>query len=118
MTSLGYPKNRVENFSIGKDCFQVTLFILNLELKGERERAQDLQCSFIAEKTKFPIGVSQNALSSTIYVTFFPKTWLHANLGMQFIAYENYRHVENNSQSYFNLFLTLKIIGIFKLFEK
>ena len=61
---------------------------------------------------------NQNALSSKMHITFFPKTWLQANLGIQYIVYQNYQHVENNSQSYFNLFLNLKIIGIFKLFEK
>ena len=116
--SLGYPKNGVENLSAGMDCFRFAPFILGLELKAERERAQDLQGPFIAEKTKFPVGISQNSFSSSLNVTYFPKTWIFANLSTQFIAYENFQHIEGKSQSFFNIYLTIKIIGIFKFFEK
>ncbi len=116
--SLGYPKNGVENFSFGMDCFRFAPFTMSLELKGERERAQDLQGPFLAEKTNFPIGISQNSFSSLLNITFFPKTYLYANLGMQFISYENFQHVEGNVKSFINFFLTLKLIGISKIFER
>ncbi len=113
--SLGYPKHGAENISLGFDCFRFSPFMVSLLGKWERERSQDLQSPFIAEKTEFPIEIAQQSVSADINVTFFPKTFLTASLNLQYIQYSNFEHLEGNNEGFFNLMFNLKATGIFQL---
>jgi len=113
--SLGYPKNGVENLTIGLDVFRFSPFIIRLLAKKEREREQDLKSPFIAEKTSFPMGIPQKSSSILAEVIWFPKTWFHAYVGTEYIQYSNFQHNSGNNNSFLNFYFTVKFIGLFKL---
>jgi hypothetical protein len=113
--SLGYPKNGVENLTIGIDVFRFSPFILRLLVKREREREQDLKSPFIAEKTSFPIGIPQKSSSLRTEVICFPKSWLYAALSTEYIHYKNFHHVSGKNNSFLNFYFTFRFTGFFKL---
>jgi hypothetical protein len=114
--SLGYPLNGVENVRFGFDTFKHYPFMLGFEFTAEQYRVQDLNAPFIAVKTDFPIGIPQKSLSLKLNTTFIPNSFISASLSTEFITYNNYGFIESQKQSFFNIFLTLKMQGIFKLF--
>lgn len=116
--SLGYPKHGAENVSLGMDCFRFSPVMASLQFKWERERSQDLQSPFIAEKTEFPIGIAQQSVSADINITYFPKTYLTASLDMQYIQYSNFGHVDGIEKGFFNIMFKLKATGILRLLDR
>ena len=116
--SLGYPKNGVENISLGIDCFNFSPFIIGLVFKAERERKQDLTSPFIPKKTGFPIGISQSAISSTVIITCFATTYLIADANFEYISYNNFQNINGNDKDFFNFYISLKIVGVFELFNR
>jgi len=116
--SLGYPMNGAENLTFSINYFRLTPFIFSLDLKASRQRKQDLDAAFIAEKTKFPIGTASKSFSSLLHITFFPKTYLIADLSFEYITYQNYENIEMNNKSFFNLLFTLKAFGIIDILNR
>jgi hypothetical protein len=114
--SLGYPRNGTENIKLGFDSFKLFPFMLGLEIMAEQYREQDLNAPYIAVKTEFPIGTPQKSLSFKLNTTFIPNSFISADLSTEFISYDNYAFVESQKQSFFNIYLTLKMQGIFRLF--
>jgi len=115
--SLGYPKNGVENLTIGLDVFRFSPFILRLLVKREREREQDLKSPFIAEKTSFPIGIPQKISSVQAEANWFPKAWFNAVIGIESIKYRNFQHISGKNSSFLNFYFTVRFTGLFKLME-
>jgi hypothetical protein len=113
--SLGYPKNGVENLTLGLDVFRFSPFIINLFVKTEKEREQDLKSPFIAEKTSFPIGIAQRSLSAQVEAVWFPKSWLNASMGIESIRYNNYQHISNKTSSFLNFYFEIRFTGLYKL---
>jgi hypothetical protein len=113
--SLGYPKNGVENLTVGLDVFRFSPFILRLLIKSEQEREQDLKSPFIAEKTSFPIGIPQKSSSLQTEIICFPKSWLYSSLTTEYIHYNNFHHISGKSNSFLNFYFTLRFTGLFKL---
>lgn len=113
--SLGYPRNGSENLKLGFDSFKYYPFMLGFEILAEQYRIQDLNAPFLAVKTNFPIGTPQKSLSFRFNTTYIPNTFISANLSTEFATYDNYGFVKSQKQSFFNIFLTLKMQGIFKL---
>ena len=116
--SLGYPKNGAENVSLGLDCFRFAPVMASFLFKWEREREQDLQAPFIAEKTEFPIRISQQSVSTGINISYFPITYVTASLDLQYIQYSNYGHVDGIDKGFFNIMFRLKATGIFTLLDR
>jgi hypothetical protein len=113
--SLGYPKNGIENLTVGLDVFRFSPFVLRLLVKRERERDQDLKSPFIAEKTSFPIGIPQKISSAQTEAIWFPKTWFNASVGAEYIIYRNFQHISGKNSSFLNFYFTLRFTGLFKL---
>jgi hypothetical protein len=113
---LGYPLDGVENVRLGLDTFKHYPFILGFEFTAEEYRLQDINGPFIAVKTDFPIGTPQKSVSLKFNTTFIPNSLISANLSTEFIIYQNYGFVKSQKQSFFNIFLTFKMQGIFKIF--
>ena len=84
------------------------------EILAERYRVQDLNDPFIAVKTDFPVGTPQKSVSLRFITTFIPNSFVSANLTTEFISFNNYGFVKSQKQSFFNIFLTVKMQGIFK----
>jgi len=116
--SLGYPKHGDENIILGFDYFSLYPFIVSIHGKWERERNQDLQSPFIAEKTEFPIGTPQQCISGDLKITFFPKTFLTAGLDLQYIKYSNFENNEGGQKKFFNLKFNIKATGILELLNR
>lgn len=114
--SLGYPRNGSENLKLGFDSFKFYPFMLGLEILAEQYRVQDLNAPFIAVKTDFPLGIPQKSLGLKFNSTFIPNSFVSANLTTEFVSFDNYGFIKSQKQSFFNIFLTLKMQGIFKLF--
>ena len=114
--SLGYPMNGAENIKLGFDTFKYYPFMLGLEILAEQYRVQDLNAPFIAVKTDFPIGTPQKSLSLRINTTYIPCSNVSATLSPEFVSYNNYGFIKSQKQSFFNIFLSIKMQGIFKLF--
>lgn len=115
--SLGYPKNGVENLTIGLDVFRFSPFIFNFRVKGEREREQNLKSPYIATKSSFPIGIPQSSLSSIVEAIWFPKSLINATISTEYIKYNNFQHISGNSHSLLNINFSLRIMDFFKLME-
>jgi hypothetical protein len=113
--SLGYPKNGVENLTLGLDVFRFSPFIIKLFVKTEKEREQDLKSPFIAEKTSFPIEIAQKSLSAQVEAFWFPKSWLNASMGIESIRFKNYQHISNKTSSFLNFYFTIRFTGLYKL---
>jgi hypothetical protein len=114
--SMGYPLNGVENLKLGFDEFKFFPFMFGFEFKAEQYRRQDLNATFIALKSDFPIGIPQRSMSYKINTNFAPNTFISASLSTEFISYNNYAFVKAQKQSYINILLTLKIQGILNVF--
>lgn len=114
--SLGYPRNGSENLKLGFDSFNFSPFMLGFEIMAEQYRAQDLNAPFIAVKTDFPLGIPEKSLSLKFNTAFIPNSFFSVNLTTEYICYNNYGFIQSQKQSFFNIFLTLKMQGIFKLF--
>lgn len=117
-SSLGYPKNGVENIKLGFDVFSLSPFILGLRLMAQRERSQDLSAAFIGQKSEFPIGISQNILQGALDVTYFPWRYLQAGLSLEYLHADNFNHINGNSKDFFNIYFKLKGVGIFSIMSK
>jgi hypothetical protein len=115
---LGYPKNGDENLTLGMDVFRFAPVMSSLQVKWEREREQDLQGPYIAEKTEFPIGIAQQSMGVDLNITYFPITYMTASLDLQYIQYANFEHVEGNDKGFFNIMFKLKATGILTLLNK
>jgi hypothetical protein len=115
--SLGYPKNGVENLTVGLDVFRFSPFIIRLWAKKEREREQDLKSPFIAEKTSFPIGIPQKSSSVQAEAIWFPKSWINASISTEYIHYKNFQYVSGKNSSYLNFYVTARFTGLFKLMD-
>jgi hypothetical protein len=100
------------------DVFRFSPFMMSLNLTGERERKQDLQAPFIAEKTDFPVGISQNSFSAAFNLTYYPRTYIYADLGLEYVYFDNYEHIEGQSKGFFNVFITVKASGIFEILNR
>jgi hypothetical protein len=114
--SLGYPRNGTENLKLGFDSFKFFPFMLGFEFLAEQYRVQDLNAPFIAVKTDFPVGTPQKALSFRVNTTYIPNHFVSANLTAEYINYGNYGFVESQRRSFINIFLSIKVQGIFRLF--
>jgi hypothetical protein len=114
--SIGYPRNGSENIILGFDSYKFYPFMLGLEILAEQYRIQDMSAPFIAVKTKFPSGTPQKSLSLKFNTTFIPNSLISANLTTEFATYDNFGFIKSERQSFFNIFLTLKLQGIFSLF--
>lgn len=97
--SLGYPKNRVENFRADIDYFGKPPFIISSSVMYERSGVQDLSAAFIAEKTEFPLGVVQNNISIDLSVKYFPANYLNAEMYLQWQKYDNYDYMVNKEKT-------------------
>ena len=86
------------------------------EIVAERYRVQDLNAPFIAVKTDFPVGTPQKSVSLRFNTTYIPNSFVSANLTTEFLSFNNYGFVESQKLSFFNIFLTVKMQGIFRLF--
>jgi hypothetical protein len=115
--SLGYPKNGVENLTIGFDIFRFSPFIIRVWAKKERAREQDLKSPFIAEKTSFPIGIPQKNSSIQAEIICFPKRWFYASISTEYLHHESFKHISGNDNSFLNFFLTARFTGLFKLMK-
>jgi hypothetical protein len=100
------------------DVFRFSPFIASVKIMGERERKQDLQSPFFAEKTKFPIGVSQNTFSAIFDLTYYPRTFINVDLSLEYIYFNNYEHIEGRNKGFLNIFLNLKASGIFEILNR
>jgi hypothetical protein len=114
--SLGYPMNGSENLKLGFDSFKFYPFMLGCEILAERYKSQDLNAPFIAKKTEFPLGIPQKSLSFRFNTSYIPNSYVSANLTTEYVTYYNFDFVESQKRSFFNIFLTIKMQGIFKLF--
>jgi len=112
---LGYPQNGSENLKLGFDSFNLFPFMLGFEILAEQYRVQDLNAPFIAIKTNFPIGVPQKSISLKFNTSFIPDSFISANLSTEFATYYNYGFVASQKHSFLNIYLSIKIQGIFKL---
>jgi hypothetical protein len=113
--SLGYPKNGIENLTIGLDVFRFSPFIFRLLVKREREREQDLKSPFIAEKTAFPIGIPQKSSSVQTEAIWFPKTWFNSFIRIEYIKYNDFQYISGRNSSFLNFYLSVRFTGLFKL---
>jgi hypothetical protein len=113
---LGYPQNGSENLKLGFDVFKFYPFMFGLEVLEEQYREQELNAPFIAIKTDFPIGTPQNSFSVKLNTTYIPASFISANLSTEFVAFNNYGFIKSEKQSFFNIYLTIKMQGILKLF--
>jgi hypothetical protein len=114
--SLGYPLNGVENIKLGFDSFKFYPFMLSFEIKAEQFRTQDLSKPFIAIKTGFPIGTPQKSIALKLNTMYSPNSLISVNLAMEYLTFRNYGFVEDQKRQFLNIFLTLKMQGIFRLF--
>lgn len=115
--SIGYPTNGVENFRVGFDCFKFSPFVFTVNTQYNRERAQDLNTHFIAIKSGFPIGISQNSYNTALEITYFPNIFISGSLNIEYIKFSNFEHIKNNNKEYLNLYLSLKLNGVFQLMK-
>lgn len=114
--SLGYPRNGSENIKLGFDSFKFFPFMLGFEVMADQYCNQDLNAPFVAVKTNFPLGIPEKSLSLKFNTSFIPNSFFSANLTTEYICYNNFGFIQYQKQSFFNIFLTLKMQGVFKLF--
>jgi hypothetical protein len=113
--SLGYPQNGTENLRLGFDTFNFFPVMLGGEMLAERHRSQDLSAPYIAFKTAFPIGTPEKSIGLKLNITYIPYSFISANLTTEFVSYDNYDFIESQKRSFINIFLSIKVQGIFKL---
>jgi hypothetical protein len=117
-SSLGYPKNGVENVRLGFDVFRLAPFMLSLRLQAQRERKQDMSAAFIGQKSEFPMGVAQSSMQAAVDVTYFPWRYLQAGLSLEYVHADNFNHISGNSKDFLNVYFKLKGVGIFSIMSK
>ncbi len=115
--SLGYPQNGTENLNLGMDVFKCYPFVLGFETTFEHHRLQDMNAPFVAVKTDFPIGIPEQSLSLRLNMGFTPNQFFSINLTTEFIGYNNYTNVKSLKQSFLNIYLDLKIHGVFSVLK-
>lgn len=116
--SMGFSKNGFENLSIGIDYFKISKFILSFKAQYQQERLQDFDSPFIASKTKFPIGVSQNSLGTIIEIDYIPNINFIFNLKIEYFQNVNHQHILGNEQSLLNLYLGFTAKDIYNILTK
>lgn len=111
--SIGYPKHGVEKISFEVFSFKYSPFLVGLTSNWEKQRSQDLESPFIAEKTSFPVGIAQQKASFTMKVVYSPLTYLSASFDLEYAHYSNFEHVQGYGKDFMNIFVTIKASGIF-----
>lgn len=113
--SIGYPENGVENFNLELNVFKFYPFILSMNTNFERHRKTDFNLPFIAEKTDFPYGIAETGKSLKISINYIPVPYFSLNVSTEYIAYSNYNYVDSLKKSFINIYLDMKLSGIFSL---
>ena len=116
--SLGYPKNGDENLTLSIDYFRLAPFQFNLDILFERQRLQNLSGPFIAQKTTFPVGISQTSYQFQLNSSWFLKTYMVVSATLGYGIFQNYQNIEGNTRNFFNLMMSIKANGLFKILEK
>ncbi|MEX2567698.1 MAG: hypothetical protein WD431_17255 [Cyclobacteriaceae bacterium] len=111
--SLGFPKHGYESLRLDIDFFGFSPFLVGAKLQAIRERKQDLNSPFIAEKTAFPTGVVQSIYTSSLNFTYYPDNWLYIDLSLELKNFTNHMHIQGNNKLFINVLLTLKTRNLF-----
>ncbi len=113
--SMGYPKNGVENFTLGFNYFNIPNFIISLKTQYTQERLQDITSPFIAEKSKFPIGISQETIGTNIEIDYIPKSNISVKMNVEYSHYNNYLHMLRDNHSNLGFYLSLIVKDIYSI---
>lgn len=114
--SIGCPRNGTENIKLGFESFNFFPFMLGFEIMAEQYRSQVLDAPFIGVKTDFPIGIPEKTVSMKLNTTFIPNSFISVNFSTEFVSYNNYGFVESQKRTFLNVFLSIKMQGIFRVF--